>query len=45
MDLIHLCVGLNCDDWTVMHGLENVKRDNIEGKTDDRNGEQNGWLN
>jgi len=28
-----------------MHGLENVKHDNIEGKMDDRNGEENGWLN
>jgi len=28
-----------------MHELENVKHDNIEGKTDDRNGEENGCLN
>jgi len=28
-----------------MYGLENVKHDNIEGKTDDGNGAENGWLN
>jgi len=45
VDLIQLCFGLNHDDWTVMHRLENVKHDNIEGKTDGMNGEENGWLN
>jgi hypothetical protein len=38
-------VGLNCDNWIVIHRMENVKHDNIEGKKDDMNGEENDWLN